>query len=95
MWTEAARAGKLQTVKVVPRVKITCWTATNGGREVAYIEDHAVLGVTLLHYLDEQGGLHSKELKERVQHEQEGPSLREGNNPIPPWDEGILLGNRR
>ena len=95
MWTEAARTGELQVVRVVQKVKIICWTATNGGREVAYIEDDAVLGVSLLHHVDEQGGLHSKELKERIQHEHEGPSLREGNNPIPPWDEGILLGNRR
>ena len=84
----------MQTIKVVPKVKIICW-ATNGGREVAYIEDDAVLGVSLLHHVDEQGGLHSKELKERIQHEHVGPSLREGNNPIPPWDEGILLGNHR
>ena len=94
MWTEAARAGKLQVVRIVPKVKIICWTTTNGGREVAYIEDDAVSGVTLLHHVDEQGVLHSRELKERIQHEQEGPSLREGNDPIP-RDEGILLGNRR
>ena len=49
MWVSALKAKKLPRIKIAPRINIICWT-TNG-REVAYIEDEAVAGVTVLHFI--------------------------------------------
>ena len=89
MWTDAARTKKLQRVNIVPKVKVICWTTND--REVAYLEDEAGSGVTLLHFIDEEGDLHSTKLKEMIQHENEG-SLNEG---IGPYDGLEVLSNHR
>ena len=70
IWVDAVTSQNLGRIEVVPDMKINCWT-TNGN-EVAYMEDLEKQSSSVLHYIDENGKIHSVKLKERILHEKEG-----------------------